>query len=144
MQVMVLQWNVDNHPHTLNIMDKQTVLIGRQPDCHVVLNDGHISRQHGEIYVQQSIFFVRTLSKTNPIWINEKHKLEFNKTVPLQVGDVLRIGPIRLQVKEIKDHAEDQLKIRCATCGRAVDVNLRDCPYCGSSLAFGETIVPTS
>jgi hypothetical protein len=91
MQVMVLEWLAADQPQTYKLMDKQTIRIGRHPECEIVFSDRRISRHHAELYARDGKFQIRTLSQTNIIAVNGLQRLHYNETAPLRAGDVFRV-----------------------------------------------------
>ncbi|NTV96338.1 MAG: type VI secretion system-associated FHA domain protein TagH [Thiobacillus sp.] len=67
--------------------------IGRNPGCTLELPDPHryISRVHAEIRQQDGRFFLKVISKVNPVVVNGS-PVGFNQMVELKVGDVLSLG----------------------------------------------------
>src|SRR5512145_920331 len=63
-------------------------LVGRAPDCDVVLSGPEISRHHAEMFRRGPLWVIRDLGSRNSIHING-HRIEQESLSP---GDVLRIG----------------------------------------------------
>jgi ABC transport system ATP-binding/permease protein len=47
-----------------------TVMVGRDPNCTVVVDDGRVSRRHLSFYVEGGRWVVTHLSKSNPTFLN--------------------------------------------------------------------------
>jgi pSer/pThr/pTyr-binding forkhead associated (FHA) protein len=143
-----LNWQVHDHTHTHSIKAGQQVTIGRRDDCDVVLPFATISRRHAQIYSQGKGFYIRNLSQTNTVRVNDDERLAYNQAAPLQAGDVIRVGPIEILVegleaqKDLEKMKNKRLKIRCSNCGQVTDYNPESfCPWCGMSLAGSQTVV---
>jgi len=79
-----------------------TSTIGREisdSKNHIHISDPHhhVSRYHGEFAYRDQVCYVRSLSQTNPLLLNDN---ELNKTVfePIQNHDILKMGNIHLRV----------------------------------------------
>jgi predicted component of type VI protein secretion system len=142
MQVMVLEWLAADQPQTYKLMDKQTIRIGRHPECEIVFSDRRISRHHAELYARDGRFQIRTLSQTNIIAVNGLQRLHYNETAPLRAGDVFRVGEVHIRVKTIESYDDQLVKLRCPSCGRALGAMVTNCPYCGAVLDLSDTITP--
>lgn len=67
--------------------------IGRSPDCTLALPDTqrYISRVHAEIRQSGGSFFLKVLSKVNPVGVNGA-PVGFNQMVELKAGDQITLG----------------------------------------------------
>jgi hypothetical protein len=65
------------------------ILIGRSSNCHLVLDDGLVSRRHAQIIVTDEGASVEDFSSANGVFLNSKR---VNGTEPLKAGDQLQIG----------------------------------------------------
>ena len=70
-------------------------LVGRGPYNHVVLDDTRISRQHAKISPEPGGHVVYDLNSANGTFVNDVQV----KRQKLTAGDVLRFGPVHLQVR---------------------------------------------
>ena len=71
------------------MMEKDSITVGRDDVCDVVIPERKISRQHIRIYRQHSDFFIEDLHSSNGTWINGK-KLE--GTSALFDGDEINLS----------------------------------------------------
>ncbi|MFT5091400.1 MAG: putative component of type VI protein secretion system [Porticoccaceae bacterium] len=72
------------------ILDKPILLIGRHPDCDVILkNSGKISRKHCCVALVDNRFVVRDLDSMNGVFVNRER---VSHTAGLSIGDELMIG----------------------------------------------------
>lgn len=65
------------------------ILIGRSSNCHLVLDDGLVSRRHAQIIVTDDRVSVEDFSSANGVFVNSKR---VNGTETLKGGDQLQIG----------------------------------------------------
>ena len=65
------------------------VLIGRSSNCHLVLDDGLVSRRHAQIVVTEEGARVEDFASANGVFVNSKR---VNGSEPLKAGDQLQIG----------------------------------------------------
>jgi len=69
------------------------IILGRAPDCNLIIADRRVSRRHAEICRQEEGFILRDLDSTNGTWLNGRR---LNAPVLLYDGDVIEIGAARL------------------------------------------------
>jgi len=69
------------------------VILGRAPDCNLIIADRRVSRRHAEICRQEEGFILRDLGSTNGTWLNGRR---LSTSVLLRDGDVIEIGGARL------------------------------------------------
>lgn len=80
-------------------LDKPVLLIGRNPDCDVVLTESRkVSRNHCLIACVDDKLFIRDLGSTNGVWING-HRVE--REGRIRAGDVLSIADLKYNVKQV-------------------------------------------
>ncbi|MEZ0228404.1 MAG: protein kinase [Planctomycetota bacterium] len=84
--------------HTVELYSRESVLLGRDPECDVALGDERVSRRHCLISLDDSAAFVKDLGSANGIWVNGQP----SRLAPLASGDVLRLGETAIRV-EIAD-----------------------------------------
>ncbi|MEO8900929.1 MAG: FHA domain-containing protein [Polyangiaceae bacterium] len=65
------------------------VLIGRSSNCHLVLDDGLVSRRHAQIVVREDRAVVEDFGSANGVFVNGRR---IQGTEPLKSGDELAIG----------------------------------------------------
>ena len=79
------------------VLDKAIVLLGRHPDCDVVLtNSRKISRRHCCIVQVNDKLIVRDLGSMNGVRVNGK---KVQKEAPLHLGDEVTVGDIAYVVE---------------------------------------------
>jgi len=77
-------------------LQQESLLIGRQSDCDVVLNLERVSRNHARIERRGDEFWLRDLDSTNGTWLAGRRVEEH----PLRSGDTVRIGDAQLVFKQ--------------------------------------------
>jgi hypothetical protein len=76
------------------------LVLGRAGDiCHVVVNDGTVSRQHAHIKKTSSGFTVADRNSSNGTAVNGQFSRQPFNEVPLKVGDTLTLGEVKLDFK---------------------------------------------
>ena len=66
----------------------ERVVLGRHPDCDVVLQDAQVSRRHAEVRLVSGRHMLLDLSSSNGTWIDERPVLQHL----LSDGDTFRVG----------------------------------------------------
>ena len=80
---------------------KSVLLIGRHPDCDLVLkNSPKVSRKHCCVVVVNDQLFVRDLGSMNGIRVNGN---KVKESAPLIIGDTLAVGNIEFQITRHPD-----------------------------------------
>lgn len=101
MQLSVLKRNqliqkIDLGKDVLAFDYSETVfLIGRSKDCHIVLDDKKVSREHVRIIHKNSKWFAEKTDENNACLYNGE---DFNRT-ELEDGDSLAIGPFTINIE---------------------------------------------
>ena len=86
-------------------LDKPVLLIGRNPDCDVVLKSSRkVSRLHCLLAVADNRVIVRDLNSTNGVWING-HRVERERGVEL--GDEIAVADVLYYLISEEAAAED-------------------------------------
>ena len=76
---LTLNWQVHDHTHSHTVRVGQDVSLGRRDDCDIVLPFATISRRHAQIYSEGGRFFIRNLSQTNSVRVNDDDRLIKNQ-----------------------------------------------------------------
>lgn len=69
-------------------LEGDRTIFGRHPSCHILLDDGSISRQHAQIVESHGAFFIEDLRSRNGTYVNEK---QVHKAQQLVNGDIVRL-----------------------------------------------------
>lgn len=90
-------------------IDEEVVFLGREEERAdlVFYWDDYISRRHAKIAREGDRFYIWDLNSANGTWVNEQRVprslsegLELSEAVPLQDGDIIRMGPdLRLRFR---------------------------------------------
>ena len=83
----------------------QRCIIGRHPNCDLILNSPEISRVHAMLIGFQGNYCFLDLASTDGSRVNNQ-ELEFNQECILKPGDVIRIGDFVLLFEEISDRSQ--------------------------------------
>ncbi len=76
-------------------------LIGRHPNCNLVLNAPEISRIHGMIYSYEQEYYFIDLASSDGSRINNQ-QIDVNKSYLLKPNDVIHIGDFLLLIEEMQ------------------------------------------
>lgn len=80
----------------------ESTLIGANPDCPIYLDDGYVSWEHVEIYLNPSKgFILKDLKSTNGTFVNNT-KLNLGQEIHLVDDDILKIGTTELKFKSYR------------------------------------------
>ncbi|MGL5828747.1 MAG: FHA domain-containing protein FhaB/FipA [Angustibacter sp.] len=81
---------------TMITLDQQAVLIGRNPESTLVLNDDFASARHARIYPENGEWFVEDLGSTNGTFSDTER---IYRPIRLEDGSTLRIGTTVLELR---------------------------------------------
>ncbi len=81
---------------TLSLMDSG-VLLGRNPECTLVLDDDFASGRHARIFRRDGGWFVEDLGSTNGTFLESSRLTE---PKPVEVGSTLRIGKTIFELRK--------------------------------------------
>ena len=84
-----------------------SLLIGRLPECDVLLVDGLVSRMHARISVQAESVVVEDLHSTNGVYVNG---VRVGHSTVLRDGDRILIGTTELSLFETRDSSLMRLR----------------------------------
>jgi pSer/pThr/pTyr-binding forkhead associated (FHA) protein len=86
-------------------LDKPVVLIGRNPDCDVVLTKSRkVSRAHCVVACVNNHILVRDLGSTNGVWINGQR---VERESRLRLGDELSVADVLYQLLNVEPGEEN-------------------------------------
>ena len=81
-------------------LDKPVLLIGRSPDCDVILKQSRkVSRAHCLIACVENTIVVRDLGSTNGVWLNSQR---VERESRLKVGDELSVADVRYNLVRVE------------------------------------------
>ena len=81
---------------TLSLMETG-VLLGRNPECTLILDDDFASGRHARIFRRDSGWFVEDLGSTNGTFLGSS---KLTQPMPLEVGSTLRIGKTIFELRK--------------------------------------------
>jgi pSer/pThr/pTyr-binding forkhead associated (FHA) protein len=81
---------------TLSLMDSG-VLLGRNPECTLVLDDDFASGRHARIFRRDGGWFVEDLGSTNGTFLETQRLTE---PMPVEAGSTLRIGKTIFELRK--------------------------------------------
>src|SRR5450631_2109582 len=81
---------------TLSLMESG-VLLGRNPECTLILDDDFASGRHARIFRRDSGWFVEDLGSTNGTFLGSS---KLTQPMPLEVGSTLRIGKTIFELRK--------------------------------------------
>lgn len=73
-------------------------LIGRGPDNTIILNRPSVSARHARLEFRRGTWWVEDLGSRNGVLLND---LPISRPTPLEPGDVIGIGEVRLRLVEV-------------------------------------------
>jgi len=121
---------------------QQPLIIGRQGDCDIVLNNTLVSRHHARLFERDGDLWIHNLSQTMPIHVYAGHKLPQGKATHLKFGDFFKVGYTRIRTQASENDTKREIpslirydSVRCSGCHHTISASLKDCPWCGLSLA---------
>ncbi len=76
------------------VLDGDPVVLGRMPDCDVVLSDTNISRRHTEVRIIDGKASVVDLGSLNGTKLNGRGVPANQFGTPVEDGDIIQVGPI--------------------------------------------------
>ncbi len=106
---MELLWSKNMKPHTYQLVDKPSIIIGRRKDCDIVLEDKTISRRHAEIFSEHNRYHLHNLSQTNTILVYTKQKLEHEQRSVLKRGDSIQLASRQIRVLSVQKFAKGHM-----------------------------------
>ncbi len=108
-------------------LDRDEVIIGRSPDCDIILPDRQVSRRHARVFRRGDRYYIEDLHSKNGTWVNG---YPVHDVVPLEDGDEIQIA-LRFKLAFVGTGATAPLSVDAVTteglhvdlAGRRVFVN---------------------
>jgi len=85
--IAILEGDGMGHSNPIPIDDQ--ILLGRAPDCDIILEDTFASAHHARIYRDNSSYWLEDLGSTNGTMVKDKH---IERPVKLSRGSQFKIG----------------------------------------------------
>ncbi len=79
---------------TLIELSNGEVILGRSPECTVVIEDSTVSARHARVYTYLTVSYIEDLGSSNGTFLNEN---KVQKHI-LKPGDIIRLGKYQLVV----------------------------------------------
>ena len=100
----------------LYTLERDVTIIGRNPECDVVLQPKSVSRKHAAILRQRGGFFLKDMGSTRGTYVNGQ---KVTQPVLLQEGQTIQIGELLLSFSsrfvQIQDGDEEQSTVYAVT-----------------------------
>ena len=81
------------------VLDRDELNVGRDPDCHIVLDDKFASRVHASITRVENVFFVEDAGSKNGVRLNNQ-RLEAYVKAPLADGNIVVFAQTRFRYED--------------------------------------------
>ena len=78
-------------------LESARTLIGRSPECDVLVFDAQVSRHHAQILRNGTEFVIESLQQTNPVIVNDHLVPRRQRIVD---GDLIVVGGVLFEVDE--------------------------------------------
>src|SRR5271165_5012976 len=96
-------------------IDRDVMIIGRNPDCDLVLEPKSVSRRHAALVNRSGEYVLKDIGSTRGTYVNG---LRLTEPVVLKNGSVVQVGEIHLTFKaqavQIQDGEDDQSTVFAA------------------------------
>ncbi len=113
-----------NHVYTADLAPRpgqqSECLIGRHPNCDLILDGPAVSRVHGRILFQRGQCFFADLGSTDGSRLNNE-EIQVNRTYKIAPDDVIRVGEFALIVEELEASALDVGKLSATQSSSQAD-----------------------
>jgi len=96
------------------------LLIGRLPQCELLLNHPSVSRVQAGIRQFEEGYYLFALRPKNPVILNGK-PVEENEA--LAAGDIIEVGPFHLQIESTEDALVIRVEVRIGMKLSEIDVS---------------------
>lgn len=86
-------------------LDKSEVIIGRSPECDIVIQDNTVSARHARLIQRNNSWNIEDLDSTNGTFVNNKR---VTKAYPLVGGEIIRLGKVELKFQAVTQQSQTQ------------------------------------
>jgi len=111
--------------------------IGRAPSNRIILASPKVSRHHVRLHLSEAGLVLHNHSRSKGVLIGSD-RVAPGQAAHLKQGDRLHIGDQVLSVVSLQI-VVGTLICSKTSCGKSVPADQRDCPWCGTSMAFAQT-----
>src|SRR5688572_5064367 len=108
------------------------LLIGRLPQCEVLLNHPSVSRVQAGIKQIEGDYYLFALRPRNPVLLNGKPVEENEALAP---GDLIEVGPFQLEIDEANEALAIRVELRIGMKPSEIDVS-------DQGLTTGDLVMP--
>lgn len=117
---MKIEVTVGNEDPVIYVMSSDQVILGKEPDCDVVVVDPKVSRKHLKIEFVKGRYFLTDLGSTNGTYINEERilqgeKVEFFSFFPARLGTNVLLSVVQESNEENQNNLEKAEKTQVVT-----------------------------
>lgn len=118
-----------------------TCALGREETMRVLIAEPSVSRHHATLHLTADGLEIRCESARGHVRVRTSERLNAGQTARLGPGDRFTIGARVFTVLDVvlPDLEHATLCVN-PTCRKPVPSTARDCPWCGVSLAFAQTL----
>ena len=100
------------------------IIIGRSPECGLLIDESFVSRQHAAISSDNSTYSIRDLGSKNGTWVNNQRIGDSPKT--LQDGDLIHFGNPTPSLRFMEGDRTLTLNVKGLDSGLRVDMAGRE------------------
>lgn len=121
-----------NYENTSLEAPEGELLVGRSPECHLVLDDPSVSRVHCAFVLENGVLYAEDRGSRNGVTVNGKL---ISKRTPLKDGYTVSVGRQKISIVSLvsESHSEHTQGLRrCVSCGSWVPSASTDCESCGT------------
>lgn len=109
----------DGIAHSHNVVGHDSISLGRAPDCHLVLEDMNVSRQH--LWIRDCGAGLRICDTSSNGTLVGK-RLVRNEEIDISYSEELRVGPFRIRFVETPENSRE---VSLSRASRAPGIALR-------------------
>lgn len=121
---------------------EKTYTIGRSRNCHIVLADDTVSKEHAQISLtgERKIFLTDTGSRNGTYLLKGKEFRKIQKKTHIVPGDTVKFGECEMVVGDILDdlRRREVLPIDVSSKPDKPDGKVERCDYCGAIKEIGQ------
>jgi methylglyoxal synthase len=92
------------------IKSKGECIVGRSPECDLILEGSDLSRQHGKFWVENDYYYFADLGSSNGSLFNGE-LVDRNQKYLLNIGDTIRVGDFVLKMEPAEEIAATVMKV---------------------------------
>ncbi|MFC2028369.1 FHA domain-containing protein [Chloroflexota bacterium] len=89
-------------------IDKDQIVVGRDPSCDIVINDSEVSRKHFRLVWKEPGYMLEDMGSTNGVIIDEE---KISSSQGLHGGEILNLGGNTILEYKVIEHEEEDVII---------------------------------